>query len=76
VTRAEHIAWCKQRALEYVDRGDLNQALASMLSDLGKHSETANHPAAGLALPMVMLPGSQSIVRNPAAMRKWIEGFN
>ena len=35
-TRAEHLAWCKKRALEYVDAGDLLQAYTSMASDLGK----------------------------------------
>lgn len=40
-TRAEHVAWCKARALQYVDEGDLNNAFASLISDLGKHSETA-----------------------------------
>jgi hypothetical protein len=34
MTRAEHLNWCKQRALEYVATGDLSQAVASMTSDL------------------------------------------
>jgi hypothetical protein len=29
VTCDEHLAWCKQRALEYVDAGDLTNAVAS-----------------------------------------------
>lgn len=33
-SRAEHLAWCKQRALEYADRGDIAGALASMGSGL------------------------------------------
>jgi Tfp pilus assembly protein PilF len=37
---AEHIAFCKQRALEYVQQGDLSQAFASLVSDLGKHPKT------------------------------------
>lgn len=43
-TRADHLAWCKQRALQYVDAGDLTGAYASMTSDLGKH-EGARSPA-------------------------------
>ena len=39
-TRAEHLAWCKRRAMEYVDAGDLSNAVASMGSDLSKHPET------------------------------------
>lgn len=35
--RAQHLAWAKARALEYVERGDLTNAIASLVSDLGKH---------------------------------------
>jgi len=34
MTRDEHLKWCKERALEYVDAGDLQQALTSMLWEL------------------------------------------
>jgi hypothetical protein len=44
-TRAEHLAWAKQRALEYVDAGDLTSALASFFSDLRKHDELRDHGA-------------------------------
>ena len=54
LSRAEHLAWCKQRALEYCDMGDVNQAYASMGSDLGKHPETANHPAIQLGMMLLM----------------------
>ena len=72
VSRAEHLAWCKQRALEYVDRGDVSQAFASMGSDLGKHPETASH--SGIQLGMMMLMGGQ--LATASEMRKFIEGFN
>lgn len=36
MTRAEHLQWAKDRALEYVAIGDMNQAFASMTSDLRK----------------------------------------
>ena len=39
-TREEHLAWCKERALEYLDHGDVSNAIATMLSDLNKHEET------------------------------------
>jgi len=71
-TREQHLEWCKRRALEYVDSGDLNQALASMGSDLGKHEETRNH--AGIKLGMMMLMSGQ--LSTPDKMRKFIEGFN
>jgi hypothetical protein len=42
MNRSEHLEWCKKRALEYCDRGDAENALFSMLSDLGEHPEAHN----------------------------------
>lgn len=72
MSRAEHLAWCKTRALEYVERGDMPQAFASMASDLSKHPETANHGA--IELGFMMLMGGH--LENPSEMRRFIEGFN
>jgi hypothetical protein len=72
MTRAEHMAWCKQRALEYVNRGDLTDAYASMSSDLGKHPETEGHAAISLGL-MLMMGGH---LGTPQKMRDFINGFN
>jgi hypothetical protein len=71
-TRAEHLAWCKERALAYADRGDKVNAIASMCSDLRKHPETENHAGAQL---MVML-AMTSKFDQPGELRKFIEGFN
>jgi hypothetical protein len=40
MTRDEHLAWCKQRARDYLDNGDLQNAMRSVMSDLGKHDDT------------------------------------
>lgn len=40
MTRSEHIAWAKQRALEYVAAGKPAEAISSITSDLCKHEET------------------------------------
>lgn len=72
MTRAEHLEWCKQRALEYVDIGDMDQAYASMVSNLGKHPETANHSAIELGT-MLLITGHLS---SSHEMRKFILGFN
>ena len=72
MTRGEHLEWCKKRALEYVDMGDLNQAHASMLSDMRKHEETANHAA--LELGVMMMMGGQ--LSSSEKMRDFILGFN
>lgn len=45
MNREEHLKWAKDRALEYVEKGDLKNAWASMVSDLGKHEETEDHSA-------------------------------
>lgn len=72
VTRAEHLAWCKERALEYCDQGDWMNAWASMVSDLGKHPETKTHAAIELG-GMLLLGGHNTNVQD---MREFIEGCN
>lgn len=72
VSRKDHLAWCKRRAVKYIDAGDLPQALTSMGSDLNKHPETENHSA--MTLGVLMLLGGQ--LGTPDEMRKFIEGFN
>lgn len=72
MTRAEHLRWAKNRALEYCATGDLQGAFASIASDLGKHPETAGHAA--LTLGMMLLMGGQ--LNSERAMRDFIEGFN
>lgn len=72
MTRQEHLNWAKQRAIEYVDMGNPQDAYASLVSDLGKHPETENH--AGIQLGMMQMVGG--FLETPDAMRKFIEGFN
>ena len=71
MSRAEHLAWCKRRALEYVELGDLSSAVASMGSDLRKHPEMDYS-----ATRMLTLIGMMEIQNGPVAVRRWIEGFN
>lgn len=75
-TRAEHLAWCKQRALAELEVPNeaegLKNALASMASDLTKHPETETHAAIGLGMMMVM--GGQ--LSTKPEMAKFIDGFN
>jgi hypothetical protein len=71
-TRDEHLAWCKQRALEYVDAGDLAGAFASMTSDLQKHEGTAGHGGTELGFLQMMSGG----LSTKDEMRRWIEGYN
>lgn len=73
MTRDEHLEWCKKRALEYLDAGDLNNAFTSMLSDLNKHPELENHPGKLIGVGFMMLPGW---ISNERELRRWIVGFN
>jgi hypothetical protein len=57
--------------LEYVNAGDLQQAFASMGSDLSKHPETAGHVGIGLGMGLIIIGDLNS----PDKMRKFIEGF-
>ncbi|MFA5151272.1 MAG: hypothetical protein WC554_01805 [Clostridia bacterium] len=70
--RNEHLQWCKDRANEYVDRGDMQQAFASFQSDMRKHPDTANHMALEMGT-MLLVSGNLS---NAHQMREWINGFN
>lgn len=70
-TRAEHLAFCKERALEYLP-GDPPGALASLFSDMSKHAETRDHASlknAGMLIFAGQLQTSEQV-------RKYIEGFN
>lgn len=68
--RADHMAWAKQRALEYLP-GDVQNAMASFISDLGKHPQTAGHAAIEL-LGMHAVAG----LLDARTCRDLIEGSN
>lgn len=70
--RAQHLEWCKERANEYLNNGDLKNAFASFQIDMGKHPETAHHAALGLGT-MLLVSGNLSNVNQ---MKEWIDGFN
>jgi hypothetical protein len=71
MTREEHLRWAKDRAIEYADRGDMTNAIASLGSDLGKHPDTKGH--GGMELMMMMALSGQ--FERPGELRKFIEGF-
>lgn len=68
MTRAEHLDWCKQRALEYAERGELSDAFASLVSDLRKHDGTRRHPAIKVGAEMLWSGQLNSV----AAMRDFL----
>lgn len=69
MTRDEHLAWAKRRALEYLPRDPL-EGMTSMMSDLTKHPELKDHSGLRIA---PMFYGAHG---DPVAVRRWIEGFN
>lgn len=70
MTREEHVAWCRQRALEYLNRGDVKNAVASMMSDINKH------PDCGVP-DMIHMFGMMAVNKNSVYdARRYIEGFN
>lgn len=71
MTRTEHVTWCKERALEYIEQGQPHYAYSSMVSDMGKHDETLDAIRSALAEGAAIAKGG-----DPEAMRLWIEGFS
>ena len=73
MTRAEHLQWCKDRAMEYVKTGDFNNAVTSMLSDLSKHPET-EASSTGICAQLGMF----ELMKGPSreSITRFIQGFN
>ncbi len=70
-TAAEHFAWAKQRAIEYVDMGDPPSAMSSLVSGLNKHPGTAGMLHSGfhlLSICEVLNGGAEGA-------RRFIEGL-
>lgn len=72
MNREEHVQWAKDRANEYLNKGDTSNALASMMSDLQKHPETQEHPAIRLGMQLLMAGHLSSVEQ----IQKFINGFN
>jgi hypothetical protein len=71
LTRDEHLAGCKRRALEHADAGDLAQAVASMGSDLRAHPDTDNPALGGLVrIGMMYVTDGDN-----ASVQRWIDHF-
>lgn len=77
MTRAAHLTWCKKRAWEaynYVkdkegkDAAE-QEAIASMVSDLGKHDETRHLSRTAVMIGILLR-------RCGCTIEKFINGFN
>jgi hypothetical protein len=68
LTRDEHLDWCRKRALEHLDAGDLTHAVASMAKT---HPDTDNPALNGLvAIGMMYVTDGDKL-----AVQRWIERF-
>lgn len=68
--RDEYLARCKKRALEYLDRGEVVNAIASMGSDLSKHEDFK-----GIADKMMPVGLFFAMSNDAIEARRFIEGF-
>lgn len=73
MTRQEHLQWCKNRAMEYVNRGNLLEGVTSMMSDLEKYPETKSK---GVLAALGLLAAQQAQAGDREAVVRYINGFN
>lgn len=74
MTREEHLAWCKARALEYIERGDVRNGITSMMSDLSKHPETKALATSDMESFQAMI--ATMLDNDARAARRFIESIN
>lgn len=72
-TREEHLEWCKNRALQYVDAGQLTEAFASFASDVKEHEETSGITTSLALLGMPLMMNGHLDTRDK--MRSHIQGY-
>lgn len=73
MTRSEHLQWCKDRALELINKGHIAEGMASFTSDMGKHPETNETLQDGLSHQIIMLA---LFTNNSSDCANAINGFN
>ena len=74
MSRAEHLRWAKDRALEYLECSDPENGFASFVSDLLKHEELKDHD--GLHPLMIAAQTGFPMTLEIDGVRRWIDGFN
>ena len=72
MTRAQHLKWAKDRALEYVEMGQIQYAFDSIMLDLRKHPETENNMNIEIGYSLWMM----GHLKTAEQMRHFINGFN
>ncbi len=72
MTAAEHLAWCKEQALEFLDRGECGQAVLLFVAEMDKHPETRLHKF----LSPFFNSWLDGFLPRASQIRDHIEGFN
>lgn len=70
-----HMEWCKERALAYLDQGDCANAIASFLSDTQKDPETKDLLECPLGGFMLVMGINHANSGNTRGLRDWITGW-
>ena len=70
MTWEEHLAACKKRALEHVDKGDLEEAVLSMALGIQEHPETRMND-----FLLDTLVTAATFRWHSVGIREWIGGF-
>ncbi len=70
-TQGEYLIWAKQRAVEYLLRGELRTSFAVMVSDLGRHGQLKNHPNIEVGFGEL-----DQLLQDPDKMHQWLDGFD
>lgn len=70
IDRDEYLANCKRRALDYLNEGDIKNAITSMMSDLSKHDDFK-----GIANKLMSLALFHMMHPDRHEAKRFIEGF-
>jgi Helix-turn-helix len=62
LTRDEYLDWCRKRALEHLDAGDLTHAVASMASDLKTHHNRRKYRTRSASEHSTLTRGDRQVV--------------
>lgn len=72
ITREDYLRSCKERALEFVARGDVTGAFECLATDFQKHPATASHDALDFGMKLMM----SGFLRDPDRMRAFISALS
>jgi hypothetical protein len=71
-TREDYLRSCKERALEFVARGDVTGAFECLAADFQHHPATASHDALDFGMKLMM----SGFLRDPDRMRAFITALS